>query len=275
MVTSELTAESTSRVTEAGGINVHYNEAGSGPAVIMLHGGGAGASGWSNFNLNIGPLSQNHRVLLVDQINFGRTGRVETDEPGSQRNARMLRDLMDALGIEKASLVGNSMGGSTALNFAIDFPDRTDKVVIMGPAAGARASITQPTPTEGQKALAAAGANPTVETLKHLFQLMVYDSSFVTDELLQQRVQAALANRRQGGGGGQQPQRDLMNELDKVEAETLVIWGRDDRVVPLDGALRFVWGLPNAQLHVYSKCGHWAQFEKFDDFNRLVGDFLR
>jgi pimeloyl-ACP methyl ester carboxylesterase len=218
-------------------------------------------------------MSAAHHVLLVDQLGFGQTGVSDNNEPGSQRNARMLRDLMDGLGIEKASFVGNSMGGSTAINFALDYPERTERLVVMGPAAGAQQSMFQPTPTEGQKALRTAAQNPTVETLGHLFQLMVYDSSFVTEELLEQRVQAALANRRPSSGTTP-GQRDLMLELQNIKAPTLVIWGRDDRVVPLDGAMRYVWAIPNVQLHIYSQCGHWAQFEKYEEFNRLVGDFL-
>src|SRR4051794_19262150 len=252
VATSELTAESTSRFAQAGEFRVHYNEAGTGPAVLMLHGGGAGASGWSNFWRNIGPFAEDHRILLVDQLGFGETGHYAGVTNSSETNARMLCGLLDALGIEKASLVGNSMGGSTALNFAIDFPERTDKLIMMGAAVGAQASVMQPTPTEGQKALRAAAQNPTVETLRHLFSLMVYDSSFVTDELLETRVRAALGGRRPADmPAGEPMQRELMHELAKCTAKTLIIWGRDDRVVPFDGSVRLLWGLPNAQLHVY------------------------
>ncbi|MGE3302703.1 MAG: alpha/beta fold hydrolase [Hyphomonadaceae bacterium] len=272
---SDFTEASTSRHVQAGKIRVHFNDAGEGPCVILLHGGGAGASGWGNFWRNVGPLAENHRVLLVDQLGFAGTGHWDDVANNSENNARMLADLLDVLKIERASLVGNSMGGVTAMNFAIDYPDRTHRVVQMGSAVGVNTSIFMPIPTEGQKVLAEAARNPTVETLSKLFSLMVYDSSFVTKELLETRVAAALATRRpENFKPGAPMQRDLTHELRKCVAKTLIVWGRDDRVVPLDAALRLLWGLPDAQLHVYPNCGHWVQYEHADAFNRLILDFL-
>jgi pimeloyl-ACP methyl ester carboxylesterase len=275
MVTqTQLTEQTTSRFAVADGLRIHYNEAGSGPAVVMLHGGGPGASGWSNFQRNVGPMSQRFHTLLLDQPGYGKSEPARQPEPSSQVGARVIRDLLDVLGIEKASLVGNSMGGATAINFAIDYPDRTDKLVVMGAAAVTfGGSIFAPAPTEGIRTLGEVRANPTADGMRRLIQLMVYDSSFLTDELLEQRLSAALANHRPGEerGGGQ---RRLSEELGKVRAKTLIVWGRDDRVNPLDGGLRLLWGIPDAQMHVYSKCGHWARFEHADEFNRLVTDFL-
>lgn len=278
MVATQLTEESTSRFADIGGRRVHYNEAGSGPAVVMLHGGGPGATGWSNFQRNAGPIAEKHRVLLVDQPGYGQTEFIPpVSEAASTIAARVVRDLLDQLGVDKASLVGNSMGGQNSVAFALDYPDRIDKLILMG-AAGAGQSMFVPTPTEGIKILMHTFQEPTIENMRELIEVMVYDSSFLTDELLQQRVKAALATRRPGappiGGASGAPQREISTELGKVKAKTLVIWGRDDRVVPLDWSLRFLWGIPDAQLHVFSKCGHWAQFEHALEFNRLVEDFL-
>lgn len=276
MVTeTQLTEQNTSNFAQCGELRIHYNEAGEGPAVIMLHGGGPGASGWSNFQRNIGALSQNFRCLLVDQPGYGKSDIQKTDEAFSQESARALCGLLDTLGIEKASLLGNSMGGATALNFAIDYPERTEKVVLMG-ASGQTfgGSLFVPMPSEGLKTLARVRSNPTAEGMRELISLMVYDSSFLTDELLQQRLSAALANHRPNAGGPTQ-QRALSNELHKVQAKTLIVWGRDDRVNPMDGGLKLLWGIPDAQMHIYSKCGHWAQTEHWEEFNSLVKDFLQ
>ena len=179
-----LTEAETSRYVQAGNIRIHYNEAGTGPVIIMLHGGGPGATGWSNFQRNIGPLSERFRVLLIDLPGFGKSDSVVINEPLSQFNARVLRDLLDTLHIERTHLIGNSMGGSIALNFAIDYPDRTDRLVVMG-SAGAGQSLFVPLPTEGIKVLMQVYDNPTIEGMRQLIQLMVYDSSFLTEELLQ------------------------------------------------------------------------------------------
>ena len=117
--------------------------------------------------------------------------------------------------------------------------------------------------------------HPTKEGMRRLIELMVYDTSFLTDELLEQRFQAALATHRPDAAeAAPPPWRDFTQELGKVKAKSLVIWGRDDRVVPFDGCLGFLWALPDAELHVFSKCGHWAQFEHPQEFNSLVLNFL-
>jgi 2,6-dioxo-6-phenylhexa-3-enoate hydrolase len=269
-----LTEASTSKYVQLRDMQLHYNEAGNGPPMVMLHGGGPGASGWSNFQRNVGSLAERHRVLLLDLPGFGKSDSVVLTEPRPQANARAVRDVLDALTIERASLVGNSMGGATSLNFAIDYPDRLDKLVVMG-SAGAGQSYFVPTPTEGIKILGQVFDNPTAEGMRRLIEIMVYDASFLTEELLQQRLTAAqnpahLEARRKSSPA----QRDLSRELGRIQAKTLIIWGRDDRVVPLDTSMRLVAGLPDSRLHIFSRCGHWAQFEHADAFNRLVLDFL-
>ncbi len=272
--THGLTEASTSRFADVEGMRLHYNEAGSGPVIVMLHGGGPGASGWSNFQRNVSVLSQHYRVLLPDMPGFGKSDSVTLNEPRSQANARAIRGLLDALRIERATLIGNSMGGATSVNFAIDYSDRVDKLVLMGSGGGGQPMFT-PAPSEGIKVLNQVFENPTAEGMRRLIELMVYDSSFLTDELLQQRLGAALNPGHLEARRNSSPvQRDVVSQLGKIKAKTLIVWGRDDRVVPIDGGLRLLAGIPDTRLHVFSKCGHWAQFEHAGEFNRLVLDFL-
>jgi pimeloyl-ACP methyl ester carboxylesterase len=144
----------------------------------------------------------------------------------------------------------------------------------MGAPAGGQSWFV-PMPTEGIKVLNEVFDNPTVEGMRRLIQLMVFDSSFMTDELLQERLSTAqnpahIAARQKSSTAV----RDLTRELAGVKAPTLIIHGRDDRVVPLDLSVRLLNGIPDARLHVFGKCGHWAQFEQAAAFNRLVLDFL-
>ena len=272
--TATTTAESTSRFADVGGFRLHYNEIGSGPAVVMLHGGGPGASGWSNFQRNIGAFADHHRTLLVDMPQFGQSDSVVVNEPRSQHSARAICTLLDKLGIEKASLVGNSMGGGASINFAIDYPNRIDKLVVMG-SSGAGQSIFSPMPTEGIKILNQVFDNPTTEGMRRLIQVMVYDSSFVTDELLQDRLQAALnPGHLEARKKSVNSQRDFSHDLGNIKAPTLIIWGKDDRTVPLDTGLRLLAAVPGSRMHIFGQCGHWAQLEHADEFNRLVLDFL-
>lgn len=270
----EITEAGTSRFVQAGSLKVHYNEAGTGQPVIMLHGGGPGASGWGNFGRNFAHLAAQFRVLLIDHPNFGKTDSVVITEPPPQFNARVIRDTMEALDIPRAHIIGNSMGGGTTLRIAVDYPDRVDKMVVISPSGGGE-SIFTPQPSEHRKVIAEVLANPTAEGMRRLMNLVVYEGLELTDEDLRVRLESALnpshleARRKSTGRGG-----DMLGELSQVQAKTLIVWGRDDRAVPLDIGLRFLWGIQDSRLHVFSRCSHWPQFEHAAEFNRLVEDFL-
>ncbi|HLQ35655.1 MAG TPA: alpha/beta fold hydrolase [Chloroflexota bacterium] len=242
----------------------------------MLHGGGPGASGWSNYNRNVEAFAQRHRTLLVDMLTFGKSESVTfADEPAHTVRARALRDLMDTLGIGRASFVGNSMGGTVAMAFAVDYPERTDKLVLMG-ASGLLPTLIAPQPTEGHRRLQEAFANPTVETMQALVNAMLFDPSIVGSELLEARVQAARnpAHREATAKSRGAPQRDQRDEFRRIKAKTLIIWGREDRVNPLEIGLLLLRDLPDSRLLVFKNCGHWAQVEHAGEFNRVALGFL-
>ncbi len=278
MTTQTLTEPGTSKFVQAGNIKLHYNEAGTGDAVIMLHGGGPGATGWSNFSRNIGPFSEKYRTFLVDQPGFGKSDALVTTEDRDLVHARAIKDMLDQLGIQKAHMIGNSMGGASSARFAMEYPDRIGKLVLMG-AAGGGVSYGQPLPQEGIKILFDLYVNPSMEGLKKMINVFVYDPSFMTDELIQQRYNAMMERpehlqnfvKSMAGPGGIS---DLSNRLGDIKAESLIVWGRDDRFVPLDHAMKFLWGIPEARLHAFSHCGHWCQYEHAGEFNDLVMDFL-
>lgn len=276
MVTSELTEEATSRFVQAGDIRMHFNEAGSGdPPLVCIHGGGPGASGWSNFRQNLPALSAERRTLLVDMPQYGKSDPVAVNEPRLAFNARSLKNMLDALGIEKITPIGNSMGGGTSLKFAIDYPERVDKLVLMG-AAGTSNSIFTPQPTEGIKLLTGFYRNPTREAMKNIVDVFVYDSSFMTEELLEQRYQSAMDPAQiEARRNSNSPYEDLSSDMPKIQAKTLIIWGANDRFVPLDAGLVMQRRIPDATLVVLPRCGHWAQYEHAEEFDRLVIDFLR
>lgn len=280
-----LTESSTSKfvkINEQGfsDFNIHYNEAGNGETVIMLHGGGPGAGGWSNYYRNVGPLvDAGYRVILKDSPGFNKSDAVVAEEQRGLVNARAVKGLMDALGIDRAHLVGNSMGGATALNFAIEYPERIGKLILMGPG-GLGPSMFAPMPMEGIKLLFKLYAEPSYETLKQMIQVFLYDQSLITEELLQGRWEAIqqhpehLKNFLVSSQKAPLSSWDVSARLGEIKAKTFIIWGRDDRFVPLDHGLKLIWNIEDARLHVFSKCGHWAQWEHADEFNRLVIDFL-
>ena len=267
-------------------LRLHYHEAGSEhPAtVILLHGGGPGASAWSNFGRNLPVLAKSFRVLAVDQPGFGRSDKPTEHPQYFTHSADAVVGLMDALGIERAHLIGNSLGGGAAVRLALDHPGRAGRLVLMGPG-GLSLNMFSPDPTEGIRNLArfAAPPGPSKEKLEAFLRVMVYDQSLITDELVDERFAAAsapdsLAAMAAMGASFARPdtyeQGMLWREAHRLRQRVLLIWGREDRVNPLDGALLALKTIPRAQLHVFGRCGHWAQLEKFEEFNRLAIDFL-
>jgi 4,5:9,10-diseco-3-hydroxy-5,9,17-trioxoandrosta-1(10),2-diene-4-oate hydrolase len=265
-----------------GGFRLHYYEQGSGEPVVMLHGGGPGASAWSNFGPNLPVFAKRFHTLLVDQPGFGGSDRPEISKQYFTFSADALARLLDERGIERAHLVGNSLGGGTVVRFALDHPDRAGRLVLMAPG-GLNLSVFAPDPTEGVQRLYqfAAPPGPSKEKLARFLRTLVYDQALVTDELVDQRYATAAepadvaAMASMGASFAAHPEESMLwREAHRLRQRVLLIWGREDRVNPLDGALVALKVIPRAQLHVFGRCGHWAQLERFAEFNRLVMDFI-
>jgi 4,5:9,10-diseco-3-hydroxy-5,9,17-trioxoandrosta-1(10),2-diene-4-oate hydrolase len=255
------------------GTRTRYHDVGQGEPTILIHGGGPGASGLSNYRKNVEPLARGRRVIVVDLPGFGETEGKLKDGPIFVAMGDFVRAFMDKLGIEKASFVGNSLGGATALMVALRAPERVNRLVLMG--TGGSQAIFTPMPTEGLRRMATfhGGDGPSLQKLKGVVELLVFDSRAITEELLEERLKAA--NRSDVIDIFKRPPHDIWREdLASLKHKTLLVWGRDDRVVPLDSSFILLKTMPNAQLHVYPKCGHWAQWEKADEFNELVANFL-
>jgi 4,5:9,10-diseco-3-hydroxy-5,9,17-trioxoandrosta-1(10),2-diene-4-oate hydrolase len=295
MTGTALDAESTSHIADVAGFAVRYHDSGASTGaptgagradadtVVLLHGGGPGASSWSNFGKNMPVLAKRFRVLMMDLPGYGQsavrplTGHFFTVAAGA------LAGVLDQLRVPKVHLIGNSLGGGAALRFALDYPDRVGRLVLMGPG-GLTLNVFAPDPTEGVRRLMEFGAppGPSREKMAAFLRTMVYDQRLVTEELIDERFavasrpEALAAMIAMGGSffGEHAEEGMLWREAHRVKHEVLLVWGREDRVNPLDGALIAVKQLRRAQLHVFGGCGHWAQLEKFDEFNELSLRFL-
>jgi len=257
------------------GFSTNYHEQGSGPPVLLLHGSGPGVSAWANWRLVIPALAKDFRVLAPDLVGFG-----YTERPGGVRYdldtwVHHACAFLDALKLETVHLVGNSFGGSLALALAIRAPERVGRLVLMG-SVGLEFEIT-----EGLDKTWAY--TPSLEAMKELLDIFAYERKLVTDELARLRYEASIrpgvqeayasmfpAPRQNGIRLLSSPEADVRD----IDAETLIIHGREDRVIPPEVSQRLFGLIPRSQMHLFGQCGHWTQIEHNARFNTLVANFL-
>ena len=276
--------ELTEHIVTVAGKPIFVAEKGSGPAVVMLHGGGPGASGVSNYSRNIDELARSYRVIVPDMPGYGRSAKyVDHSDPFGYL-ADMIRGLLDEMNITTAHLIGNSYGGAAALRLALDTPHRAGRLVLMGPGG---IGTTRRLPTDGLKSLLSyyGGDGPSREKLATFIRTyLVYDGAAVPDELIDLRYQASVDPDVVASPPLQRPsglrtlwRMDLTRDkrLRRLPNPTLVLWGRDDKVNRPSGGPLLLNLMPNAELVMPSHTGHWMQWERADLFNQLVADFLR
>ncbi len=259
----------------ANGIRTNYLEAGRGDPVVLIHGSGPGVTAYANWRLTIPALADRFRCLAPDLVGFGYTERPDGITCGVQTWADQIRGFLDAMGLDKASLIGNSLGGAIALRVAARHPDRVDRLALMG-SVGVPFELTE-------ELDAVWGYQPSLLNMRRIMDVFAYSRELVTDELAEIRYRASIEPGFQESFAAMFPAprqrwvQALVTPDDEIAAlphETLLIHGRDDRVIPLDTSLRLLRLIERSRLHVFGRCGHWTQIEWSAEFNRLLGDFL-
>ncbi len=264
------------RRISANGIETNYHDLGDGQPVLLIHGSGPGVTAYANWRLTMPALATQFRVIAPDMAGFG-----ETERPAGYRYSMdnwvdHALGLLDALGIEQAHVVGNSFGGALAIALAIKAPERVGRLVLMG-AAGTRFTLT-----EGLDAV--WGYTPSIGHMRALLDIFAFDRALVNDDLAKLRYEASVRPGYQQAFSDMfpAPRQRWVDALASDEAriralthETLIVHGREDRVIPLASSLRLLELIPKAQLHVFGECGHWTQIEHAERFNRLLIDHFR
>jgi 2-hydroxy-6-oxonona-2,4-dienedioate hydrolase len=280
MTASISEAESERYVTVSTG-RVRYHDIGNGPVVVLLHGSGPGATAWSNFGPNIEVLSKQFRVFAVDMPGWGGSHPARVSD---RDHVATLLEILDTLNVTRAAVVGNSMGAVTALAFAARHPERVTHVVTMGAAMVGQKMMFGPAdgPTEGLKVLFQAYRDPSPQNMKRLVDVMTFDSSENSDDVAVQRSRNTLmypehrenfvADLSEGLPIILKPA--TLDEITSIAAPVMLIHGRDDRVLNVENSFRLVSTIADARLVVINRCGHWAQLEHADEFNRIVASFL-
>lgn len=251
----------------------HYHEVGEGAPILFLHGSGTGVTAAANWWLNLPELSQVGRCIAIDSIGYGQSVVAEGTQYGIKEWVRHAVRVLDALGIEKTWIVGNSLGGWLAFQFAIDFPERLLGIISMG--------------TGGAKLTGAlkGHSNPTLseEGIRNTLELFVVDKSLVTDELVKLRYASALNDTASDRLKDVVEARDRdrielpldFDVLSNLEVPVLLIHGVQDVVIPVSRTWEILNVIPNADAHIFSQCGHWSQVERADEFNKVITAWLR
>jgi len=280
---SQATAAPRLSVQRVGGRRLHLSEWGAGHPVLMLHGGGPGASGASNYAKNVEALARYFRVLVPDLPGYGRSSRgVDRQDPFGDLAGAML-GLLDGLGIGAAHVIGNSLGGAVALRMALDAPARVSSLVLMGPGG---VDTTRSLPTRGLRQLLGyyEGDGPSFEKLdRFIRESLVHDGARVPEALVRERYLASIDPETVAAPPLRRPQGlpglralDLTRDprLRACRTPTLVLWGLQDRVNRASGARSLQKRMRNCDVHLFSNTGHWVQWERAEEFNGCVTAFL-
>jgi 2-hydroxymuconate-semialdehyde hydrolase len=259
----------------ANGIVTNYHDIGSGFPVLLIHGSGPGVSAWANWRLTIPALAGQRRVIAPDMVGFGFSERPTGIRYNLDTWVAQAIGLLDALEIDCADLVGNSFGGGLALALAIRHPTRVRRLVLMG-AAGVSFPITP-----GLEAV--WGYQPSIANMRKLLDVFAFDRTLMSDELAELRYKASIQPGFQEAfetmfpaprQNGVEALASREEDIRALPHETLVVHGREDKVLPLSNSLTLAQWISRSQLHVYGRCGHWTQIEHAARFNQLVEDFL-
>lgn len=255
---------------------INYHDQGQGDVVLLIHGSGPGVTAWANWRGIIPELSKQARVIAPDMLGFGYSQCPPQQKLDSVTWVDSLVGLLNALAIDRVSIVGNSFGGAIALAFAHRYPEKVDKLILMG-AVGVSFPLT-----DGLNKV--WGYQPSIETMRGLMEVFAYDHSIINDDLVKMRYEASIRDDVQTRfeqlfpeprQAGIEMLALTEDQIRLLPQHTLIIHGRDDLVIPLEVSERLVRLIAKSQLHVFGECGHWVQIEKAKEFTQLLLDFVR
>ena len=259
----------------ANGYRIHYNDRGDGPVVVLLHGSGPGASGHSNFKQNYPLLAeQGYRCIVPDLIGFGFSDKPDDVDHPLSFFVECVKQMLDAIGVGKCTVIGNSLGGVVAIGLALEHPELVEKLILMAPGGmSQREAYLQMPGMQKMFEVYTSGEPLTDAVMKDLFAFgLTHDPKIATDELVAERMQVmAMMN---GHVMMTMNIPYLADRLPELSCPVLAFWGSNDRMMPDDGILALAKHCPRLKLIVLSECGHWVMVEYAELFNQECLAFL-
>jgi 4,5:9,10-diseco-3-hydroxy-5,9,17-trioxoandrosta-1(10),2-diene-4-oate hydrolase len=251
----------------------HYYDEGQGDAVVLLHGSGTGASGHTNFKNNLIALRDaGFRVILPDLPGYGFSSKPDNEIYSLDYFNKKLIQFLDALGIQEFSLLGNSLGGALSLGLGLKYPDRVKKLILMAPGGVEERAVYDAMPGIKKLMTDFLGGAMDQSKIEGLLELFPYDGSIINDEMVQERMEILPLMNTQVMATMDIP--NMEKDLHLLEQPVLAFWGMNDQFVPVSGAIKIGDGCPNAQIMLFSQCGHWVMIEREQVFNEACINFL-
>ncbi len=260
----------------AGDFDIRIAEAGSGPAVVFLHGSGPGASGASNFRQNIDAfVNAGYRVILPDLIGYGASSKPEGIDYTLQLFTDTVFDALRQHGVEKAVLVGNSLGGGIAIQMSLDHPGFAERLVLMAPGCVAAREDYFVMPGIAKMVSGFGSPDFNLDEQRRLVSNLVHPdfAPKIPDALVAERFAVARTQPKDVLARMRTP--DLSPRLGELSMPIFVLWGLNDEFCPEAHARRFLDACPNVRTITFGRTGHWVQVERAEEFNRYSIEFLR
>jgi len=253
---------------------VHYHDLGKGEAIIFLHGAGAGASGYSNFKGNYPVFAQGgYRTIVPDLLGFGLSSKPDIPMYDLDFFVAGVKGLIDALGLNKVTLLGNSLGGAVALGYALAYPNEVDRLILMAPGGVEDLQTYLDMPGIANMFKIYQSGKTGAQAMRSVMSMQLFDPSLLTDEIIAERAPIAAIQTQAARSVMKIP--NMTERLKELQCPIFGFWGVNDQFNPLGGALKIVENAPWARMQLVNRCGHWVQVEHRDLFNRTCLDFLK
>ena len=256
------------------GQRVHYHDMGEGEAVIFLHGAGAGASGYSNFKGNYPEFARaGYRTLVPDLLGFGLSSKPDIAQYDLDMFISGVKGLVDALGLKRVTLLGNSLGGAVALGYALAHPAEVARLILMAPGGVEDLDTYLAMPGIANMFAVYKSGVSGAEAMRSVMRMQLFDPSLLSDEIIAERAPIAALQTQAARSVLKVP--NMTTRLHELQCPVFGFWGANDQFNPVGGTRKLVENCPDARIVVLNRCGHWVQVEHREMFNRLCLDFLK
>lgn len=263
--------EATHRV--AGGYDIHIKEAGEGPALVFVHGSGPGASGLSNFRQNIDAfVAAGYRVVLPDMIGYGASSQPADIDYTLTLFTDTLYEALKAHGVERATLIGNSLGGGVAIQMTADHPEFVERLILMAPGCIEELDVYFAMPGIADMRSSFGSPDFDLAAQRRLGESLVHDPKHITDALVEERF--AVASKQPKEVITRMRTHNVRPRLGEIKVPILLFWGFNERFMPLSGIGYFFEACDDVRCVTFNKVGHWVQVERASEFNRYAIEFL-